>query len=85
MTSAQKFLTRREVAVLMRVSIRTIARWMRRGLPVYRAGVSGRVLIRPIDLEAFLVRWPSQDEQQGRGESAISRCRGIEGRETSHE
>lgn len=38
------------------VSVRTIERWIGRGLPTYQAGPREKVLIRPVDIEAFLMR-----------------------------
>lgn len=38
------------------VSVRTMKRWIRRGLPTYQAGPREKVLIRPTDIDAFLTR-----------------------------
>jgi hypothetical protein len=38
------------------VSVRTIKRWINRGLPRYQAGPRERVLIRPMDIDTFLER-----------------------------
>jgi len=38
------------------VSVRTLKRWIGRGLPTYQAGPREKVLIRPADIEAFLNR-----------------------------
>jgi excisionase family DNA binding protein len=38
------------------VSVRTLKRWINRGLPRYQAGPREKVLIRPADIEAFLTR-----------------------------
>jgi hypothetical protein len=31
-------------------------RWIRKGLPIFQAGPRAKVLIRPVDIEAFLTR-----------------------------
>jgi hypothetical protein len=38
------------------VSVRTLKRWINRGLPRYQAGPRERVLVRPVDIEHFLTR-----------------------------
>lgn len=38
------------------VSVRTIKRWISKGLPTYQAGPREKVLIRPADIDAFLIR-----------------------------
>ena len=38
------------------VSVRTLDRWIANGLPVYRSGPGAKPLVRPADIEAFLVR-----------------------------
>jgi len=39
------------------VSVRTLRRWIDEGLPKYQAGPRSKVLIRPVDIEAFLIKW----------------------------
>lgn len=38
------------------ISEKTMKRWIRKGLPIYQAGAREKVLIRPIDINAFLTR-----------------------------
>ena len=38
------------------VSPRTLKRWIEHGLPVYQAVSRGKLLIRPADIDAFLIR-----------------------------
>ena len=38
------------------VSVRTLKRWIGKGLPRYQAGPRSKVLIRPGDIESFLTR-----------------------------
>ena len=38
------------------VSVKTIKRWIRKGLPCYQEGPRTKVLLRPSDMEAFLTR-----------------------------
>jgi hypothetical protein len=50
------FLSLEHAAQYADVSVKTIKRWIERGLPKYQAGPRGKVLIRPNDIEAFLLR-----------------------------
>ena len=43
-----------EAALWAGVSVRTLKRWIRKGLPTYQAGPKEKVLIRPADIDAFL-------------------------------
>jgi predicted site-specific integrase-resolvase len=45
-----------EAAPWAGVSVRTLKRWIKKGLPTYQAGPRERVLIRPADIDAFLTR-----------------------------
>jgi hypothetical protein len=36
--------------------MRTLKRWIAKGLPTYQAGPREKVLIRPTDIDAFLTR-----------------------------
>jgi predicted site-specific integrase-resolvase len=38
------------------VSVKTIKRWIESGLPKYQAGPRSKVLIRPTDIETFLIK-----------------------------
>ncbi len=38
------------------VSPKTLQRWIGRGLPVYQAGPREKMLVRPLDIEHFLIR-----------------------------
>ena len=38
------------------VSSRTMKRWIKRGLPVHQAGHREKILIRPVDVDAFLTK-----------------------------
>jgi predicted site-specific integrase-resolvase len=38
------------------ISPSTMKRWIRKGLPIFQAGPRAKVLIRPVDIEAFLTR-----------------------------
>lgn len=53
---APGFLTIAKAAQWASVSPRTVRRWMTRGLATYHSGPGTRVLIRPSDIEAFLIR-----------------------------
>ena len=37
-------------------SLKTVKRWIGKGLPVYQEGPRSKVLIRPTDIEAFLTK-----------------------------
>ena len=50
------FLDKQRAARWASVSVRTLDRWIANGLPVYRSGPSAKPLVRPADIEAFLVR-----------------------------
>ena len=42
------------------LSVRTVRRWVRQGLPIFRAGPRAKILVRPADIEAFLKRQQAQ-------------------------
>jgi len=50
------FLSLEHAAAYADVSVKTITRWIARGLPKYQAGPGSKVLIRPRDIEEFLTR-----------------------------
>lgn len=50
------YLPLREAARWAGVSPRTLKRWIRRGLPTFQAGPREKVLVRPKDIDNFLVR-----------------------------
>lgn len=50
------YLSLSEAARWAGVSTKTISRWIGKGLPRYQAGTKEKVLIRPVDIEAFLTR-----------------------------
>jgi predicted site-specific integrase-resolvase len=50
------YLPLREAARWAGVSVRTLKRWITRGLPTYQAGPREKVLVRPADIDAFLTR-----------------------------
>ena len=50
------FLDKQRAAQWASVSVRTLDRWIANGLPVYRSGPCAKPLVRPPDIEAFLVR-----------------------------
>ncbi len=50
------FLPLEQAAAWAGVSVRTLKRWIERGLPRYQAGPRSKVLIRPADIEAYLTR-----------------------------
>jgi hypothetical protein len=50
------FLDKQRAARWASVSMRTLDRWIANGLPVYRSGPRAKPLVRPADIEAFLVR-----------------------------
>ena len=50
------FLPLNRAATWAGISVKTLRRWMARGLPWYQAGPGEKVLIRPCDVEAFLTR-----------------------------
>ena len=45
-----------EAASWAGVSVKTLKRWIKKGLPTYQAGPREKVLIRPADIDAFLSR-----------------------------
>ena len=49
-----------EAASWTGVSVKTIKRWIKRGLPAYQAGPREKVLIRPADIDVFLTRRQAQ-------------------------
>lgn len=49
------FLSLDHAAAYADVSVKTIKRWIERGLPKYQAGPGSKVLIRPGDIEQFLI------------------------------
>jgi phage terminase Nu1 subunit (DNA packaging protein) len=50
------FLDRERAARWASVSVRTLDRWIQRGLPVYRSGPGTKPLLRPNDIEQWLCR-----------------------------
>jgi excisionase family DNA binding protein len=54
--AAPAFLTVASAAERCQVSLRTMRRWLRSGLGFHQVAPRGKVLIRPQDLDAFLVR-----------------------------
>ena len=50
------YLSLHEAASWSGVSVRTLTRWIKKGLPTYHAGPREKVLIRPADIDAFLSR-----------------------------
>jgi len=50
------FLSLEHAADYADVSVKTIKRWIEGGLPKYQAGPGSKVLIRPSDIEQFLIR-----------------------------
>jgi excisionase family DNA binding protein len=46
----------RKAAAWAGVSMRTMKRWIKKGLPTYQAGPREKVLIRRTDIDAFLTR-----------------------------
>ena len=50
------FLSLEHAATYADVSVRTVKRWIERGLPKYQARPGSKVLIRPTDIEAYLTR-----------------------------
>jgi hypothetical protein len=50
------FLPLRQAADWAGVSEKTLRRWIAKGLPRYQARPREKVLIRPVDIEAFLTR-----------------------------
>ena len=54
------YLPLREAASWAGVSVRTLKRWIKKGLPTYQAGPREKVLIRPADIDVFLTRRQTQ-------------------------
>ena len=52
----QGFLSLEHAAQWADVSVKTVNRWLSRGLPSYQEGPRTIVLIRPTDIEAFLTK-----------------------------
>lgn len=52
----QGYFPLRKAATWAGVSLKTLQRWIGRGLPVYQAGPREKVLIRPADIDQFLTR-----------------------------
>jgi hypothetical protein len=60
LTTQPGYLPLREAAAWAGVSVRTMKRWITKGLPTYQAGPREKVLIRPTDIDAFLTRQQRQ-------------------------
>ena len=54
--SGQGFLSLDHAAKWADVSVKTVKRWLSRGLPCYQEGPRTKVLIRPSDIETFLTK-----------------------------
>ena len=50
------YLSLKHAAAYADVSVKTVKRWIERGLPKYQEGPRSKVLIRPTDIEAYLTR-----------------------------
>jgi transposase len=50
------FLSLEHAATYADVSVKTVKRWIGRGLPKYQVGKGTKLLIRPRDIETFLTR-----------------------------
>ena len=50
------FLSLAHAAEYADVSVKTVKRWIATGLPKYQMGPRRKVLIRPMDIEAYLTR-----------------------------
>jgi predicted site-specific integrase-resolvase len=50
------FLSVKHASVWADVSVQTIQRWVKAGLPTYQGSTRGKLLIRPADIERFLQR-----------------------------
>ena len=50
------YLSLKDAATWASVSVRTLRRWISLGLPKYQAGPKEKVLIRPDDIDRFLIR-----------------------------
>lgn len=50
----REFLTIKDILESHPISMRSVRRWIDRGLPIYQGGPRGKVLIRRQDLEQFL-------------------------------
>ena len=50
------FLSLDHAAAYADVSVKTVKRWIASGLPKYQVGPGSKVLIRPTDIEAYLMR-----------------------------
>lgn len=59
-TNQPGYLPLYEAASWSGVSVRTLKRWIKKGLPSYHAGPREKVLIRPADIDAFLSRRQAQ-------------------------
>jgi excisionase family DNA binding protein len=55
-TFQRGYLSIENAAAYADVSVKTIKRWIKAGLPVYQGGARGKVLIRPSDIDAYLTR-----------------------------
>jgi|SRR5215472_2125526 len=69
MMHAAEFLTRQDAARTASVSVDTIRRWLKAGLPYSQPIPGGRILIRRTDLERFLERGRRQDAA-----ASVHRC-----------
>ena len=54
------YLPLHEAASWAGVSMRTLKRWIKKGLPTYQVGPREKVLIRPADIDVFLSRKQAQ-------------------------
>jgi len=64
---APGFLSLEHAAAYADVSVKTVKRWIEQGLPKYQAGPRSKVLIRPGDIERFLLRQESITHQNLNG------------------
>ena len=62
MNSIAGFLSLEHAAEYADVSVRTVKRWIESGLPKFQAGPRSKVLIRPGDIEHFLLRKESMPQ-----------------------
>jgi excisionase family DNA binding protein len=57
--SDEPFLTREEIAIYLRISLVTLADWVKRGLPAHRKRMRGRVLF----IKAEVLQWVKENPE----------------------
>lgn len=71
--STRGFLPLKDAAQWASISVKTLERWMARGLPAYHAGAGTKRLVRTADIEQFLTRQQTAKPDLNRMVDEVSR------------